>query len=90
MKNKKRSHVNLTPIEALLLQQVLEDGENDASILAEQVGMSRKLVVELVVNLRRKGLLKIEQVYDELWVKLTTQGKRLIQSLWPESCATRA
>ena len=38
-------------------------------------------------DLRRKGLMAIDQVYGDAWVRLTTRGKLLVQRIWPEAQA---
>ena len=80
----------LTPNEALVLQQVLEDGEDDLSTIAIQLGMSRGYVSNLVVHLKTKGLVAISTNFDDLWIRLTTRGRHLVDTLWPESRTTFA
>ena len=53
-------------------------------MLAAQVGMPRRTAMNVLSDLRRKGLMAIEQVYGDVWVRLTTRGKRLVQQIWPE------
>ena len=81
------SEINLTTNEALVLQQVYEDGSDDAATLAAQMGMPRRTAMHVLVDLRRKGLMVIDQAYDDAWVRLTTRGKRLVQRIWPEAQA---
>lgn len=80
-----KKQINLTTDEAIVLQQVHEDGEDDTQSLAQYTGMSRRYVVNLVANLRQKGLIAIDNTYGDIWVRATTKGKRLVQSLWPEA-----
>lgn len=82
--------VNLTTNEALVLQQVYEDGSDGADSLAAQMGMPRRTVMNVLTDLRRKGLMAIDQVYGDAWVRLTTRGKRLVQRIWPEAQAIAA
>ena len=83
--NKAQSkEVNLTTNEALILQQIYEDGGDDVVVLAGQVGLSRRTVMNILADLRRKGLMAIDQIYGDAWVRLTTRGKRLVQKIWPE------
>lgn len=77
--------VNLTTNEALILQQIYEDGGNDVVVLAGQVGLSRRTVMNILADLRRKGLMAIDQIYGDAWVRLTARGKRLVQKIWPEA-----
>ena len=77
--------VNLTTNEALILQQIYEDGGDDVVVLAGQVGLSRRTVMNILADLRRKGLMAIDQIYGDAWVRLTACGKRLVQKIWPEA-----
>lgn len=77
--------VNLTTNEALILQQIYEDGGDDVVVLAGQVGLSRRTVMNILADLRRKGLMAIDQIYGNAWVRLTARGKRLVQKIWPEA-----
>ena len=77
--------VNLTTNEALILQQIYEDGSDDVVVLAGQVGLSRRTVMNILADLRRKGLMAIDQIYGNVWVRLTARGKRLVQKIWPEA-----
>ena len=77
----------LTTNEALVLQQVYEDGGDDAAILAAQMGMPRRTTMHVLADLRRKGLMAIDQAYGDAWVRLTARGKRLVQRIWPEAQA---
>ena len=76
--------VNLTTNEALILQQIYEDGGDDVVVLAGQVGLSRRTVMNILADLRRKGLMAVDQIYGDAWVRLTARGKRLVQKIWPE------
>lgn len=78
------NEINLTTNEALVLQQVYEDGGDEATMLAAQMGMPRRTAMHVLVDLRRKGLMAIDQAYGDAWVRLTTRGKRLVRRIWPE------
>ena len=84
MKTRQSQEVTLTTNEALVLQQVYEDGSDDAAILAAQMGMLRRTAMHVLVDLRRKGLMAIDQAYGDAWVRLTARSKRLVQRIWPE------
>ena len=77
----------LTTNEALVLQQVYEDGGDEAAMLAAQMGMPRRTAMNVLADLRRKGLMAIDQAYGDAWVRLTTRGKQLVQRIWPETQA---
>ena len=85
MNNSQAKEVNLTTNEALILQQIYEDGGDDVVILAGQIGLSRRTAMNVLVDLRRKGLMAIDQIYGDAWVRLTARGKRLVQKIWPEA-----
>ena len=84
MKTRQSQVATLTTNEALVLQQVYEDGSDDAATLAAQMGMPRRTAMNVLADLRRKGLMAIDQAYGDAWVRLTTRGKRLVQRIWPE------
>lgn len=85
MSKAQAKEVNLTTNEALILQQIYEDGGDDVVVLAGQVGLSRRTVMNILADLRRKGLMAIDQIYGDAWVRLTARGKRLVQKIWPEA-----
>lgn len=71
--------------EAIVLQQVNEDGEDDTSSLARALGMTPAHTLNVIEHLQRKGLVDAFGGYDGLWVRLTRKGRRLIRYLWPEA-----
>lgn len=85
MKTIQSQEATLTTNEALVLQQVYEDGGDDAAMLAAQMGMPRRTAIHVLADLRRKGLMAIDQAYGDAWVRLTARGKRLVQRIWPEA-----
>ena len=85
MNKTQAKEVNLTTNEALILQQIYEDGSDDVVVLAGQVRLSRRTVMNILADLRRKGLMAIDQIYGDAWVRLTARGKRLVQKIWPEA-----
>ena len=87
MKTRQLQETTLTTNEALVLQQVYEDGSDEAAMLAAQMGMPRRTAMNVLADLRRKGLMAIDQAYGDAWVQLTTRGKRLVQRIWPEAQA---
>ena len=84
MKTRQSQETTLTTNEALVLQQVYEDGGDEAAMLAAQMGMPRRTAMNVLADLRRKGLMAIDQAYGDAWVRLTARGKRLVQCIWPE------
>ena len=75
----------LSTAEAIILQQVHDDIENDPSTLSRQLSMSRQRTITIIEHLKRKGLLAIDHDLDGLFVHLTRKGQKLIQYMWPES-----
>ena len=90
MKTRQSQGTTLTTNEALVLQQVYEDGGDDAAMLAVQMGLPRRMAMNVLADLRHKGLMVIDQAYGDAWVRLTTRGKRLVQRIWPEAQAIAA
>lgn len=86
MKTRQSQGTTLTTNEALVLQQVYEDGSDDAAMLAAQMVMPRWTGMCVLADLRRKGLMAIDQAHGDAWVRLT-RGKRLVQRIWPEAQA---
>ena len=86
MKTIQSQEATLTTNEALVLQQVYEDGGDEAAILAAQMGIPRWTGVRVLADLRRKGWMAIDQAYGDAWVRLT-RGKRIVQRIWPEAQA---
>ena len=85
MKTRQSQEAILTTNEALVLQQVYEDGGDEAAMLAAQMGIPHRTAMNVLADLRRKGLMAIDQAYGDAWVRLTTSGKRLMQRIWPEA-----
>ena len=79
MKTRQSQGTTLTTNEALVLQQVYEDGSDEAAMLAAQMGIPRRTAMNVLADLRRKGLMAIDQAYGDAWVQLTTRGKRLVR-----------
>lgn len=87
MKTIQSQEATLTTNEALVLQQVYEDGGDEAAMLAVQMGMPRRTAMNVLADLRHKGLMAIDQAYGDAWVRLTTRGKQLVRRIWPEAQA---
>ena len=81
----KQSIHELTANEAILLQQIHEDGEDDTRTLSQQLGMSRHHILALVAHLKQKGLVAVDSDHDGLWVHLTRRGQHFIRYMWPEA-----
>lgn len=83
---KKNKQVDLSVNEALILQQVYEDGVDDVDSIVDQAGMPKKVTMNVLTELKSKGLLTvIQQTYGRILVSVTSQGKKLVNAMWPEA-----
>ena len=84
-KSKKFKQMDLSVNEALILQQVYEDGVDDVDNIVDQAGMPKKVTMNVLTELKSKGLLTvIQQTYGKILVSVTSQGKKLVNAMWPE------
>lgn len=85
-KSKKTKQMNLSVNEALILQQVYEEGVDDVDNIVDQAGMPKKVTMNVLTELKSKGLLTvIQQTYGKILVSVTSQGKKLVNAMWPEA-----
>ncbi len=85
-KSKKTKQMDLSVNEALILQQVYEDGVDDVDSIVDQAGMPKKVTMSVLTELKSKGLLTvIQQTYGKILVSVTSQGKKLVNAMWPEA-----
>ena len=85
-KSKKSKQMDLSVNEALILQQVYEDGVDDVDNIVDQAGMPKKVTMNVLTELKSKGLLTvIQQAYGRILVSVTSQGKKLVNAMWPEA-----
>ena len=85
-KSKKSKQMDLSVNEALILQQVYEDGVDDVDNIVDQAGMPKKVTMTVLTELKSKGLLTvIKQTYGKILVSVTSQGKKLVNAMWPEA-----
>lgn len=85
-KSKKNKQMDLSVNEALILQQVYEEGVDDVDNIVDQAGMPKKVTMNVLTELKSKGLLTvIQQTYGKILVSVTSQGKKLINTMWPEA-----
>ena len=86
IKSKKNKQMDLSVNEALILQQVYEDGVDDVDNIVDQAGMPKKVTMNVLTELKSKGLLTvIQQTYGKILVSVTSQGKKLVNAMWPEA-----
>lgn len=85
-KSKESKQMDLSVNEALILQQVYEDGVDDVDNIVNQAGMPKKVTMNVLTELKSKGLLTvIQQTYGKILVSVTSQGKKLVNAMWPEA-----
>ena len=85
-KSKKSKQMDLSVNEALILQQVYEDRVDDVDSIVDQAGMPKKVTMNVLTELKSKGLLTvIQQTYGKILVSVTSQGKKLVNTMWPEA-----
>lgn len=86
--SKKNKQMDLSVNEALILQQVYEEGVDDVDNIVDQAGMPKKVTMNVLTELKSKGLLTvIQQTYGKILVSVTSQGKKLVNAIWPEAVA---
>lgn len=84
--SKKNKQMDLSVNEALILQQVYEEGVDDVDNIVDQAGMPKKVTMNVLTELKSKGLLTvIQQTYGKILVSVTSQGKKLVNAMWPEA-----
>ena len=85
-KSKKSKQMDLSVNEALILQQVYEDGVDDVDNIVDQAGMPKKVTMNVLTELKSKGLLTvIQQTYGKILVSVTSRGKKLVNAMWPDA-----
>lgn len=78
------STINLTTDEAIVLQQINENGEDDIVGLTETLHMSRPKLMSQLTRLKNKGLIKVKTSTGDWWVSMSRRGQQMIRTLWPE------
>lgn len=85
-KSKKSKQMDLSVNEALILQQVFEEGVDDVDNIVDQAGMPKRVTMGVLTELKSKGLLTvIQQTYGKILVSVTSQGKKLVNAMWLEA-----
>ncbi len=75
----------LTTNEAMILQQIYEDGEDVIRSLAYELYCLWQRTIADVVMLEQKGLLDFHHGFYGLLLEVSTPGKHLIHQIWPET-----
>lgn len=76
--------INLSNDDAMVLQQILESGEEDVVSLSKGLGIHRGRIKAILNSLRRKGLITIERTASDWWVQISKKGKDLSSYVWPD------
>lgn len=72
---------------ALVLQQVDEIGEENFTTLTESLCLDSARLSHIVRSLKNKGLVKISHTAQGTLISLSSKGRRLIETIWPEAHA---
>ena len=78
----------LSTDEAMVLQQIYEDGEDDIRSLSFELGITRQSAIREALKLEQKGLLIFQHSFDGLLLKVSSKGKTIVRQLWPEAQLT--
>jgi len=78
----------ITTNEAMVLQQVYEDGEDDIRSLSYELGITRQRAIQEALKLEQKGLLTFRNSFDGLLLKVSGRGRAMVRQLWPEAQLT--
>ena len=81
---------DLSANEAMILQQVYEDGEDDVRSLSLELGITPQSVIRESMKLEQKGLLDFHQGFDGLLIEVSTRGRAIVRSMWPEAATFAA
>lgn len=77
--------INLPLDYALVLQQIIEDGEDDVTTLTETLNIKRSRVMHILKNLLNRGLIIVDRdAYDDFRVRLSRKGTQVVRYVWPE------
>jgi len=75
----------LSTDEAMILQQVYEDGEDDVRSLSYELGLPRQSIIQQSLRLEQKGFITFHHNFDGLLLKVSGRGKTIVRQLWPEA-----
>lgn len=90
-------HIDLPRDYALVLQTIQENGEEDFTNLAETLCFDRPRLAHIIESLRHRGLVYFSRSTGGLgrsstdaWIRLSAKGRKIMQSIWPESSISYA
>lgn len=70
---------------AIVIQQIYDCGEEDFNGLAQELNFRQGYLAQIIASLSRKRLIVTKGGPFGILVRLSSRGKRLVRSLWPES-----
>lgn len=77
--------INLPLDYTLVLQQIIEDGEDDVETLTETLNIKKSRLLHILHNLVNKGLIIVQKdSYSQFRVRLSRKGARVARYMWPE------
>lgn len=77
--------INLPLDYTLVLQQIIEDGEDDVETLTETLNIKKPRLLHILRNLVNKGLIVVQKdSYSQFRVRLSRKGARVARYMWPE------
>ena len=81
---KTKRDINLPLDYALVLQQIIEDGEDDVTTLTETLNIKRSRLMHILTNLLNRGLIIMQRDTYDVRVRLSRKGTRVMRYVWPE------
>lgn len=81
------SYESLPTRDILILQQIHESGEDDATALSQELQESREKIIARLHALRQKGLVVLQDMYGEIIVSLSPKGVGMVKYLWSSGLA---
>lgn len=80
-----KKEINLPLDYSLVLQQIIEDGEDDLDTLKETLNIKESRLMHILHNLLNRGLIIVDKsTYSKLTVRLSRKGMRVSRRIWPE------
>lgn len=76
--------IELQEDQALVIQVVNQAGEDNVEELIETLSFDRSSLLNILQNLQHKGLIVFNRTSYDLYVRLSSKGKKTVNLLWPE------
>ncbi len=78
---------NLPTRDILILQQIHEMGEDDATALSQELHESRAKIMARLHALRNRGLVVLRELYGDVVVTLSPKGVGAVKYIWANGMA---